>query len=280
MPLTFLSCFHGACQLITSYGGIYETSNPAREYTLDDFVTLNLEKLDRFNHLRGTGLEELEAEWKGSDDEAMGSDSDDEESESEDEGEEGDEMDGVEEEEDDEEAKARRHAALSQAEKVCVVAGAIPLEHHADDQDALRQSATKYMGVAKDDNRPLEDVLSTPLPGENLRSFYDRSREWNISDALSGLIVQANTGLEQLMKRAEVEARLSAEKDSVSPFRGSSCVLREPTLIPRRAGQYQVRSVQTDLGGNRAYPKRGRGGQGGRNGGQARRRRRCGRGQE
>jgi len=106
------------CKLIHSYGGIYETSNPAREYTLDDFVTLNLEKLDRFNHIRGTGLEELEAEWKGSDDEAMGSDSDDEESESEDEGEEGDEMDGVEDEEDDEDAKARRHAALSQAEKV------------------------------------------------------------------------------------------------------------------------------------------------------------------
>jgi hypothetical protein len=34
------------------------------------------------------------------------------------------------------------------------------------------------MGVAKDENRPLEDVLSTPLPGENLRVFYDRSREY------------------------------------------------------------------------------------------------------
>ncbi|KAK1926781.1 hypothetical protein DB88DRAFT_181067 [Papiliotrema laurentii] len=142
------------------YGGIYETSNPAREYTLDDFVTLNLEKLDRYVHLRGTGLEELEAEWKGSDDEDMDSDSEQEE-ESEGEDEDGDEMDGIEDEDEDEEAKEKRHAALTQAEK-----------------DALRQSATKFMGVAKDTTRSEEEVLSTPLPGENLRTFYDRSREY------------------------------------------------------------------------------------------------------
>jgi hypothetical protein len=58
---------------LRSYGGIYETANPAREYTLDDFVTLNLEKLDRYVHIRGTGLEELE--WRGSDDEDDESDS-------------------------------------------------------------------------------------------------------------------------------------------------------------------------------------------------------------
>jgi hypothetical protein len=98
-----------------SYGGIYETTKPAREYTLDDFVTLNLEKLDRFVHLRGTGLEELEAEWKGSDDEDMGSDSEDEDSESEDDGE---EIEVLDVEDEDEEAKEKRHAALSQAERV------------------------------------------------------------------------------------------------------------------------------------------------------------------
>ena len=84
---------------------------------MDDFVTLNLEKLDKYTHLRGTGLEELEAEWKGSDDEDMGSDSEQEEdSEEEDDGE--DEMEGIEEDEESEEAKAKRHAALTQAEKV------------------------------------------------------------------------------------------------------------------------------------------------------------------
>lgn len=112
-------------------------------------------------HHRGTGLEELEAEWKGSDDEDMGSDSDgqdDEEESEEDDAE--DELDNLEEEEDDTEAKEKRHAALTQAEK-----------------DELRRSATKFLGVAKDTTRSEEDVLSTPMPGENLRAFYERSSE-------------------------------------------------------------------------------------------------------
>ena len=86
---------------------------------MDDFVTLNLEKLDKYVHIRGTGLEELEGEWRGSEDEDMGSDSEDDddgESSSED-GEDGMvELD--EHEDDDEETKAKRHAALSQAERV------------------------------------------------------------------------------------------------------------------------------------------------------------------
>ena len=97
------------------YGGIYETTEPAREYTLDDFVTLNLDKLDRFNHIRGTGLEELE--WQGSSDEEGSSDSGDEEEEESEEDEEDDPM-GEEDEEEGEEDKEARHAALSQAEKV------------------------------------------------------------------------------------------------------------------------------------------------------------------
>lgn len=104
---------------IDRYGGIFETANPAREYTLDDFVTLNLEKLDRFVHLRGTGLDELE--WRGSDDEEGGSsDSEDggeDDSDDEDEGVD-EELEALEEGEEDEEARERRFAALSQAEKV------------------------------------------------------------------------------------------------------------------------------------------------------------------
>jgi len=66
-------------------------------------VTLNLEKLDRFVHLRGTGLDELE--WRGSDDEE--------------EGEDGDELgELLDEGEMNEEERERRHAGLTQAEKV------------------------------------------------------------------------------------------------------------------------------------------------------------------
>ena len=38
------------------------------------------------------------------------------------------------------------------------------------------------MGVAKDSTRPQEDVLSTPLPGETVAMFYNRSREWPSGD--------------------------------------------------------------------------------------------------
>ncbi|EIW72802.1 hypothetical protein TREMEDRAFT_72882 [Tremella mesenterica DSM 1558] len=139
------------------YGGIYETLEPAREYTLDDFVTLNLEKLDQYIHIRGTGLDELE--WRGSSDEE-GDSSDEGGSDS---GESDEEDDGSMEvdEEEGEEDKEKRHAALSQAEK-----------------EALRRSANRFLGVAKDTTRSEEDVLSTPLPGEKLRQFFDRSREY------------------------------------------------------------------------------------------------------
>ncbi|ORX35978.1 hypothetical protein BD324DRAFT_629737 [Kockovaella imperatae] len=145
------------------YGGIFETSVPSREYTLDDFVTLNLEKLDRFVHIRGTGLEELEAEWRGSDEEDdAGSESDSDGGDS-DESEDDGEEDVVMEEEDEEteEAKEKRHNALSQAEK-----------------DALRRRAQSFLGVSKDTTRDQDEILSTPLPGENLRAFYDRSRQY------------------------------------------------------------------------------------------------------
>lgn len=109
-----------------SYGGIYETTNPAREYTLDDFVTLNLEKLDRWNHLRGTGLDELE--WKGSDDEGFSESEDNEDDESSDDEEEEEEaLAALEDAEEDEDAKEARHAALSQAEKVRFARGRLSL---------------------------------------------------------------------------------------------------------------------------------------------------------
>ncbi|WVO12937.1 hypothetical protein L204_100546 [Cryptococcus depauperatus] len=149
------------------YGGIFETSQPAREYTLDDFITLNLEKLDYYVHLRGTGLDELE--WKGSDDED-GIDSDSEDNnedeggrndEDDDDDDDGAEMEGLDEGDDDEETKKKRHAALTQTEK-----------------DTLRQSAKAFMGISKNTTRSQTDIISTPLPGENLRLFYERSREY------------------------------------------------------------------------------------------------------
>jgi hypothetical protein len=128
-------------------------------------------------HIRGTGLEELE--WRGSDDEDDESESG-EESESESEGEEGDEIE-EEGDEDDEEAKAKRHAAMTQAEKVGLSVSATyasVMFRLMRSQEALRQRATKFMGVSKDTARSQEDILSTPLPGEKIRQFYERSKQY------------------------------------------------------------------------------------------------------
>lgn len=44
-------------------------------------------------------------------------------------------------------------------------------------QEALRKKAQMFLGSAKDANRSEEETLSTPQPGESLRTFYQRSRE-------------------------------------------------------------------------------------------------------
>ena len=82
-------------------------------------MTLNLEKLDRYTHLRGAGLEELE--WRGSDDDD-GPDSSSDQGRQGSSEEESEDENGLEEftgdEDDDEEEKARKHATLSKAEQV------------------------------------------------------------------------------------------------------------------------------------------------------------------
>lgn len=127
-------------------------------------------------------MEDLE--WKGSDDEDGNGDSDDdddsdderrgrddedEEEESEDDGE---DIIPTDDEDLDEEERERRHAALTQKEKVlcppCVL---------LTSQDALRASATKFLGVSKDATRSQEEVFQTPQPGETLRLFFERSRQ-------------------------------------------------------------------------------------------------------
>lgn len=150
------------------YGGIFEAGN--REYTLDDFYTLDLSKLDRFTCLQECPIDALEwDESESEDDSDSDSDSGSDSSESESEGEEGDEIpEGFEFDEeidsDDEEAK---RAKMSAAEK-----------------EALRAKAQAFMGVASDTARTEQEILSTPQPGENLRSFYERTKQHWASTAM------------------------------------------------------------------------------------------------
>ncbi|KAH9914485.1 galactose oxidase [Amylocystis lapponica] len=147
------------------YGGIFERGS--REYTLDDFYSLQLDKMDRYVCLKDSGIViPTTGDEESSEDDGDDADDDDEEDE------EGDDEGAPSEtpapmqpsvdedmhEDDDATAEA---PALSQAEK-----------------EALRSKAAAFMGVMKDSARSAEDVLSTPLPGETLTMFYARSREY------------------------------------------------------------------------------------------------------
>ncbi|KDQ52303.1 hypothetical protein JAAARDRAFT_198471 [Jaapia argillacea MUCL 33604] len=152
------------------YGGIYERGS--REYTLDDFYALSLDKMDKFVCLKESGVvlpkegEEVSSS-SGSED---GSDDEDDEDE-----------DG-EEEEGEEDVVVEREGGVDGGdmdEEVMMeeveVEEAEPSEA---EKAALRSQATAFMGVSKDATRSPEDVLSTPLPGETLAIFYARSREF------------------------------------------------------------------------------------------------------
>ncbi|KAG5725207.1 Kelch domain-containing protein 4 [Termitomyces sp. T112] len=140
------------------YGGIFEKGS--REYTLDDFYSLQLDKMERYICLKESGLVIKEGDESSSDDEDDEDDEDDDEDDEDDEqGEEegGEEIDG-------------QNEANSEDE-------AVVEENTEEQKDDLRSKATAFMGVAKDATRPPEDIISTPLPGETLAMFYARSRD-------------------------------------------------------------------------------------------------------
>jgi Domain of unknown function (DUF4110) len=59
----------------------------------------------------------------------------------------------------------------------------------AKEKEELRERANKFLGVAKDTNRTEEDKLSTPLPGETIAQFYERSKQY-----WSGKAFEAHNG--------------------------------------------------------------------------------------
>lgn len=131
------------------YGGIFERGS--REYTLDDFYALALDKMDRYVCLKKSDVTIPEG-----DDESSSSEEDD------------DGGDSSDEDEDDEEM-------LSGDEEAPEIKGAGG-EIAEEPKLSLRDQATAFMGVSKDAKRSEEDTISTPLPGETLAIFYARSR--------------------------------------------------------------------------------------------------------
>ncbi|GBE83977.1 Kelch repeat-containing protein [Sparassis crispa] len=151
------------------YGGIFERGS--REYTLDDFYALQLDKLDCYTCLKPSGIL-ISAEG---DDESSDDDEDDEDDEN-DEGEDDEEDEA--EAETEEQRKGTETLQSPEGDRITVIEEAEALEIGAAEKDALRSQATAFMGVAKDTKRSAEDIISTPLPGEILAMFYARSREY------------------------------------------------------------------------------------------------------
>jgi len=134
------------------YGGIFERGS--REFTLDDFYSLALDKMDRYVCLKKS---DVIISPEG-DDVSSSSDEDDDDGDDSDEDEESDE------------------GTLSGEEEVSGIQGVE--EVVVAEPVSLRDRATAFMGVSKDTKRSEEDIISTPLPGETLAVFYARSREY------------------------------------------------------------------------------------------------------
>ncbi|KAJ1311770.1 hypothetical protein OPQ81_010238 [Rhizoctonia solani] len=159
------------------YGGIFERGS--REYTLDDFYSLALDKLDRFVCLKPCDV--VFAENDESSDEEDDSDDDSEDDEGSDSGEE--DENGTEDEQDKPAPKAKKpkrkeSTPMEVDEKVEPAKEAEMDEGEDAEVDELTKQAQTFLGVSKDTTRSPEETISTPLPGETLAMFYARSREY------------------------------------------------------------------------------------------------------
>lgn len=140
------------------YGGIFERGS--KEYTLDDFYSIQLDKLERYTCLKHSGIV-IPVEG----DESSSDDDDDEDDDGVESGEDGDS---------DNETRVREDDAGLSLKKL----DDSPDDEKADEPVDVRHQATEFMGVSRDTARSAEDVISTPEPGETLALFYARSREY------------------------------------------------------------------------------------------------------
>jgi len=155
------------------YGGIFEKGS--KEYTLDDFYSLQLDKLDRFTCLKESDISIVVGEVESSSDEEDG-DGDEDGNDDGDDGDGDDDDDGDDDKKkvnvgDDEETQVNQRNPSRRM---------IPVERteeRSETQNEEDTSTNAFMGVSMNATRSAEDVMSTPLPGETLANFYARSSE-------------------------------------------------------------------------------------------------------
>ena len=170
-------CIKSRAKFITSYGGIFERGS--REFTLDDFYSLALDKMDRYVCLKKS---DVMIPPEGDDVSSSSDEDDDEDGDDSDEDEESDEemLSG------EEEVSEIKGVEEVVAEPVGAMHGkrctpGSPLTTFKL-KVSLRDQATAFMGVSKDTKRSEEDIISTPLPGETLAVFYARSRKFSFGN--------------------------------------------------------------------------------------------------
>lgn len=182
-----------------SYGGIFEKGS--KEYTLDDFHSLQLDKLDKFACLKESMVLIPEGEEKSSSD---GDDDEDEDENSDDDVDDEAEVEGSEVEIEDVDELPKAKKSKQKGKEREILPEVIPVQEFKNFEiedpvccpsfiftgicllndprkNSIRSQANALMGVSKDTTRSPEDVLSTPLPGETLAMFYARSRTLAIS---------------------------------------------------------------------------------------------------
>ncbi|GAA6027287.1 hypothetical protein JCM8097_002560 [Rhodosporidiobolus ruineniae] len=205
------------------YGGILESGN--REFTLADFHTLQLDKLDRYKCLREDLINA--EEWHGSDSENDDDDSDDDEDASQSGDEEGDEREA--EEEDDGVAPVEDAPVQIEIDELAlteVEVAAKKAEKARAEQEELTKKAQAFMGVSTDPARAAEDIISTPLPNETLAQFFARGRDYWTGKAHE-TIATGNRGKELRRDAFELAQQRYAEYEPV---------LKEILRIQEQAG--------------------------------------------
>ncbi|KAK7038834.1 Kelch repeat-containing protein 3 [Paramarasmius palmivorus] len=149
------------------YGGILERGT--REYTLDDFHYVHLDKMEQWVCLRPHS-------WVFGEGEESEEDSGDEDDESDSEYDESGDSDGEEVDEPKKKKKDRKQEGIPDPEPE------LEDEPEPEPEDVLRTRAQEFMSYAN--TNTAENALSTPLPGETLAIFYARSREYWAQTAL------------------------------------------------------------------------------------------------
>jgi len=170
------------------YGGIFERGS--REYTLDDFYSIQLDKLERYTCLKHSGIV-IAAEG----DESSSDESDEDAESDKDDIDDGDSDGATRIGEDDAGLKLKSLDEGNEDEvvdqviedvqvSVCIILYRCGKNRRGIKHDEMLAQATAFMGVSKDTTRSAEDIISTPEPGESLAIFYARSRKFHSNPSL------------------------------------------------------------------------------------------------